>query len=243
MKIAPHVHSEWSYDASWTLERIAAEFGRRGYGAVLMAEHDRGFDAARWDAYRQACADASAESSILLVPGIEYGDASDDVHVAVWGSDRFLGAGVATGDLLEAAAVEHAVAVLAHPERRGAFRMFRKEWAQHLAGVEIWNRKYDGWAPGARAVALARAELLRPFVGLDFHTERQFFALALVVAGGVTTPTGVVDALRAGDVDPRVFGQVATRFTRGAPGVATSAAERVRRALRPVVRRVRAKRR
>jgi predicted metal-dependent phosphoesterase TrpH len=38
-----HVHSEWSYDGSWTLPRIAEAFGRRGSDVVLMSEHDKGF--------------------------------------------------------------------------------------------------------------------------------------------------------------------------------------------------------
>ena len=47
IRAAVHVHSEWSYDGSWPLTRIATAFSRRGYRAVLMAEHDRGFDAHR----------------------------------------------------------------------------------------------------------------------------------------------------------------------------------------------------
>ena len=59
IRVAPHVHSEWSYDAEWPLAELADAFRQRKYDVVLTAEHDRGFDGARWDAYRQACADAS----------------------------------------------------------------------------------------------------------------------------------------------------------------------------------------
>ena len=38
-----HVHSQWSYDASWSLSRIAAVFSRMHYSVVLMSEHSRGF--------------------------------------------------------------------------------------------------------------------------------------------------------------------------------------------------------
>ena len=93
IRVAAHVHSSWSYDGRWSLSQIAATFGRLGYDAILLAEHDRGFDAERWSAYRRACADASTES-MLLVPGLEYSDASNSVHVPVWGDVPFFGEGV-----------------------------------------------------------------------------------------------------------------------------------------------------
>jgi len=73
IRVAAHVHSEWSYDAEWPLPELVGAFRERGYDAVLMAEHDRGFDDARWEAYRAACAEASTPE-LLLVPGMEYED-------------------------------------------------------------------------------------------------------------------------------------------------------------------------
>src|SRR5205814_8273350 len=84
VRAAAHVHSEWSYDASWALPDLARAFARRGYDVVLMAEHDRGFDETRWDEYKRACAQAGGDR-ILLVPGMEYEDAADGVHVPVCG--------------------------------------------------------------------------------------------------------------------------------------------------------------
>ena len=98
VRAAVHVHSDWSYDGTWTLPRLAAAFERRGYGVVLTAEHDRDWDAERWSSYREACA-AASRPSLLVVPGIEYADPSDTVHVPTWG-ERFLGAGLPTAELL-----------------------------------------------------------------------------------------------------------------------------------------------
>jgi predicted metal-dependent phosphoesterase TrpH len=91
IRVAAHVHSDWSYDGSWNLADLARAFHRRGYSAVLMAEHDRGFDSGRWAAYRAACAEASARGGAILVPGIEYSDSANDVHIPVWGDIPFLG--------------------------------------------------------------------------------------------------------------------------------------------------------
>src|SRR4029077_10598325 len=90
---ACHVHSTWSYDGSWQLEALSAKFAQRGCRVLMMTEHDRGFTASRLTQYRGACEKASSDK-ILVMPGIEYSDAANRVHVLVWGSVPFLGEGL-----------------------------------------------------------------------------------------------------------------------------------------------------
>jgi predicted metal-dependent phosphoesterase TrpH len=233
VRAAAHVHSEWSYDAKWSLGAIADAFARRGYDVVLMAEHDRGFDEKRWSDYRDACAAAST-NRILLVPGIEYEDEDSVVHIPVWGDDLpFLGERRPTDEMLRDAAAADAFAVFAHPGRRDALARFRPEWAPLLGGVEIWNRQYDGIAPLPRGTRFAAAHGLRECVSLDFHTSRQFFPLALLLE--VDEPLSrrtVVDALRVGRFESHVLGAPAARFTHGARGIALRGVEHARRGLR-----------
>src|SRR5579872_2758004 len=96
---ACHVHSNWSYDGSWSLESLRDAFSERGYRVLLMTEHDRGFTQQRFDEYKQACAKAST-SKMLIVPGIEYSDAANCVHVLAWGSE-FVGESLPTSEMLE----------------------------------------------------------------------------------------------------------------------------------------------
>jgi hypothetical protein len=175
-----HVHSAWSYDGSWTLEALSAEFTRRGSRVLMMTEHDRGFTASRLSQYRQACEQASSDE-ILVIPGIEYSDSANQVHVLVWGSVPFLGEGLPTSEMLAAVRAAGGVAVLAHPSRRDAWKSYEDSWADHLLGIEVWNRKYDGWAPSQTAPKLLDTAGAIPFVGLDFHTHRQFFPLAMML--------------------------------------------------------------
>jgi hypothetical protein len=230
VRVAAHVHSDWSDDGAWSLDAIARAFSRRGYHAVLMSEHDHGFTPSRWSAYRAACADASA-NGILLVPGIEYEDGDNVVHTPVWGdATPFLGASRPTLELLRAAANEGAVSVFAHPWRRDALSRYRPEWAPLLSAVEIWNRRYDGIAPHPEAMALIRQHALRPFVSLDFHTRRQFFPLSMSMR--ITDPlsaSALVDAIRSGRCRPEVLGFSALRFTRGVEGALAQALETLRR--------------
>ena len=239
IRVASHVHSEWSYDAEWPLAELADAFRRRKYDVVLTAEHDRGFDGARWDAYRQACADASVQG-LLFVPGMEYEDAESLVHVPVWGNEvPFLGAARPTTDLLRDAKANDAFTVFAHPTRRNAVSRFRPEWAPLLDAVEVWNRHYDGIAPYPEGRRFAEEHGLRVFASLDFHTQRQFFPLALVmeVAEPVSTES-VIDALRAGRFRAEAFGVSVLRFTGGVAGPALRGSERLRRRVRGPVRRV-----
>ena len=178
VRAAVHVHSDWSYDGTWPLERLVAAFEHRRYDAALMAEHDIGFDESRWSEYVAACASAS-RNGFVVVPGIEYSDPDNVVHVAVWGSVEFLGQGSSV-HLLRRAWAAGAVAVLAHPARRDAWKRLDAESFALLFGVETWNRKYDGWAPSIVADEVSRLGhgLIR-LAGLDFHTARQFFPLSL----------------------------------------------------------------
>jgi hypothetical protein len=239
LRAAPHVHSDWSYDGSWTLEGLARLFGRLGYDAVLMAEHDRGFDEDRWGAYREACAAASAASGVLIVPGIEYSDAENRIHLPVWGEGApFLGEGVGTGELMRRVSEVGASAVLAHPARRGAAEAFEPEWADALLGVEWWNRKYDGYAPGPVTGRSLGARGAIPFVGIDFHTARQLMPLAMVleVDARGAGPAAVFGALRERRCRPEAFGLPALRFTGGRGFRAVDALETTRKRVARMVR-------
>jgi hypothetical protein len=178
IKAAFHVHSEWSYDAHLTLEQIAALFARERCDVVFMCEHDRGFSEERLLEYTAACRTASAAGP-LLVPGIEYADPHDRVHVPVWGAVPFLGEGVPTTELLRAVVARGGAAVLAHPVRRDAWRTFEREWLELCTGIEIWTRKWDGWAPNPRACRLAAEHGLVGAAALDLHRPGQMFPLAM----------------------------------------------------------------
>jgi hypothetical protein len=229
VRAAAHVHSEWSDDASWPLGRIAAAFGRRGYRVVLMCEHSRGFTAAKWHEYVQAC-EAASSRRVTLVPGIEYGDGDDVVHIPVWGRVPFFGEAPRTGALLGAVSEAGGTAVWAHPWRRDAWQRFDPSWSRYLSAVEVWNRKYDGIAPSRRSLELSRRAGTRPFVSLDFHTRRQLFPLSLRLGlDGPTGPEGVrapqppvppdqvYAALQAGRFTARALGVALDRLTSGLP--------------------------
>lgn len=236
IRAAPHVHSDWSYDGSWTLDALARLFGRLGYDAVLMAEHDLGFDQERWDAYREACARASTDD-VLLVPGIEYSDADNRIHVPTWGAGKFLGEGVPTGELLGQVEEAGASAVLAHPARRGAADAFEPDWARRLVGVEWWNRKYDGYAPGPITGRTLGAHGAVPFVGIDFHTARQLMPLAMVIdVDGPASVDAVFAALRQRRCRPEAFGLPALRFTDGRGFRAVDALETTRKRVAKMLR-------
>jgi hypothetical protein len=232
-----HVHSDWSYDGSWRLEDLSAKFRGQGYRVVMMTEHDRGFSAVRLEEYRSACAKVSS-ASILVVPGIEYSDAENRVHVLVWGPVPFLGEALPTGEMLESVRSANGVAVLAHPSRKKAWEIFSPSWAERLLGIEVWNRKYDGWAPSETSPALLARSSALPFAGLDFHTHRQSFPLsmALEVDGNITEDS-VLDCLRSRRCSPRAFGAPLDRnlFRVGLP--ALKIAERSRRTAASLARR------
>jgi len=233
---ACHVHSKWSYDGSWSLEELSAKFSRRGCRVLMMTEHDRGFTAARLDQYRAACAQASSEK-ILVLPGIEYSDGANRVHVLVWGPVPFLGDGLPTSEILNAVHATGGLAVLAHPSRRDAWRSFDPCWTKLLLGIETWNRKYDGWAPSKTAPALMHTAGAIPFVGLDFHTQRQSFPLVMALdMDEIVTEETVLDCLSSRRCHPRAFGLPLSESMIGKVLPVLGMAEGSRRMLASIVR-------
>jgi hypothetical protein len=232
-----HVHSEWSYDGSWTLADLAAKFRQRGGRVLMMTEHDRGFTVERFEEYRRACAQVSSEE-FLVIPGIEYSDALNRVHVLTWGPVPFLGESLPTDEMLNAVSAAQGIAVLAHPSRKDVWQSFAPHWTDKLLGIEVWNRKYDGWAPSTTAPDLLSQTGAVPFVGLDFHTERQSFplAMALDLQTAVTEET-VLDCLRARRCEAYAFGAPLDRdlLRRALPVM--RAAEKSRRTAARIARR------
>ena len=234
---ACHVHSTWSYDGSWTLEALSAKFSRFGCRVLMMTEHDRGFSNDRLAEFRTACAKVSNEK-ILVVPGIEYSDAANRVHVLVWGKIPFLGEGLPTLEMLKAATDSGGLAVLAHPTRKEAWRLVEPAWSQHLLGIEMWNRKYDGLAPSRTAPALLESTGALPFVGLDFHTQKQSFPLRMVMdIEGDVSEESVVACLRARRCTPRAFGHSLSDGVMRTASPALRLAERARKAVALAARR------
>jgi len=227
---ACHVHSNWSYDGTWSLQDLNSGFRRRGYRVLMMTEHDRGFTAERFDEFRGACAKAST-NDLLIVPGIEYSDAENRVHVLVWGLESFLGEGLPTIGMLQHVQGGGGVAVLAHPSRRDAWKCVAPSWTDKFLGIEAWNRKYDGWAPSQSAPDIVEQTGAVPFVGLDFHTHRQFFPLGMVLElpKNISEET-VLDALRRRHSAARVFGMPLRRSLMNTALPLLKIAERSRKA-------------
>jgi hypothetical protein len=204
----------------------------------MMTEHDRGFTEARRIEHRNACREASSEN-ILVLPGIEYSDSANTVHILVWGPVPFLGEGVPTSELLVNVAAAGGVAVLAHPSRKEAWKYFDPSWSEHLLGVEIWNRKTDGWAPSDTAPLLLKGTSSVEFVGMDFHDRKQFFPLTMELElPSSLNEEAVIEALKDRRCRAQAFG-VALHQTRSGWRLAgLRNAERCRRSLAGTYRRL-----
>lgn len=237
IRAASHVHSDWSYDGHWPLPKIASGLRKAGYHCVLTTEHDMTFDNSRWQSYRKACIENSTDD-FLIVPGIEYSDKLNMVHVLVWGDIPFLGAGRETEALLQEVKELRGLAVMAHPSRRNAWQKYKSHWAPLLLGMEQWNRKVDGVAPGCDATRLLdqKAGLL-PFAGLDFHRANQFFPLYMALQlDGRLNETGVLDALQGKRGEAKVAGVPIQLFSKGILQEAVNGTEHLRRYLRRMIK-------
>jgi hypothetical protein len=238
IRAACHVHSDWSYDGKLPLSEIAAAFSRRGYRVVMLTEHDQGFDESRRQAHREACRQAST-GKILLVPGIEYGDVSNTLHFLVWDNVPFIGTGLAAHEILTAAQNSGGVVVFAHPSRREAWKLFDPDWKDKVSGIELWNRKTDGWAPSRDARSLLQLTQAVPFVGMDFHQRNQFFPLTTVLeVEPPVTEVSVLESLRRHRCSSEAFGFPINGFASGLGSRMFRLAELFRRRAAPLYHRL-----
>jgi hypothetical protein len=160
------------------------------------------------------------------------------VHVLTWGPVPFLGDSLPTDEMLKAVNAAQGIAVLAHPSRKDVWQSFTSQWTDKLLGIEVWNRKYDGWAPSTTAPDLLGQTGAIPFVGLDFHTDRQSFPLAMALDLQTTvTEEAVLDCLRARRCEAYAFGAPLRRdlLRRALPVM--RAAEKSRRTAARIARR------
>lgn len=237
LRVVMHAHSVWSYDGRWPLDRIARLYGWLGADAVMMSEHDTGFDPSRFEGYRVACVEAST-TRCRLVPGIEYSSPENDIHILTWGLDHFLGEHRPVIDTLRDVRALGGVSILAHPVRRKAWQKVQPEWLDLLDGIELWNRKSDGISWGVEAFALLRRSGLPAYVGHDFHRRRHVWPLHQAFdrpAAGDDLEVALVAAMRKGDSVPTAFGRPLLDGKRSLRSAPYPALERVRRGLRRLI--------
>jgi hypothetical protein len=228
-KAVTHVHSEWSYDAAWSLSKIARFFEKVGFRIVLTAEHNCTFNNKRWDEYRIACHKASTDR-ILIIPGLEYSDNTNTIHVLTWGTLPFLGKNQTINTLLQKVNEMNGICVLAHPSRRNAWQYIDASWLPLLHGIELWNRKFDGLAASREAISLLKANCrLLPFVGLDFHRANQLFPLSMMIRiNGTLSEDNVINAFHNRQYHSLAFGIPVIWFRNRILAFFTRTVERIR---------------
>ncbi len=245
LRLAAHIHTACSDDSDWGLSRLARILRRSGFGGALVCDHDRTMDDATWAALQAECDRVGDDTGFVLVPGIEYQDPDHVVHLPVYGRAPFYGASPEISDVLSRVRGDGGAAVFAHPGRREAWRRFDPSWADGLAGIEVWNRKYDGIRPSEWAARTAHGFGIPAFTALDWHGPRQLYPLAVEVASPTTTGNraradGVVDDLLTGRLRATAFGADVARFSSGPLGRAARGLESSRRWIAPHIRRLEA---
>jgi PHP domain len=193
VRVLVHAHTHWSYDGVLSPDRLGRIAARRGFGAILVADHAETLNAERYGELVAAC---RAVSGIHVIPGMER--SFDGYHVCALGLAEWVDADdLATwADRVRAAG---GLVSCAHPIR---YRYRIPPWVLDAVDlVEVWNahRRYNGSvAPDPGSWRLLRPQHV-PIASQDVHRARDFNSVGLLVAD-VTDPGEVLEEIRAGRV-------------------------------------------
>ena len=177
LNVYSHLHTNFSYDGRWPLEKVASAFRKLGADILLVSEHSQRLGSEKWKNYRGLCKELSNEK-IRIIAGVEYSTPKNCIHFPTWGIEEYLGEELEPEKILEAARSHGAWCILAHPERRAAWNAFDSAWpSKGLCGVEVWNRKTDGLTPSSKGLELASNHSLTPVASVDFHGPKQLYPL------------------------------------------------------------------
>ena len=134
LRAAAHVHSEWSDDAGVVTGRHRALVSTAPLRRRADVRAQPRMDGAAGTRTTSRPVRQASHDGLLLVPGIEYEDEDNVVHVAVWGRLPFFGPNPDIGELLGKVAAADGISVLAHPWRRQAWRRFEPQLGGALDG-------------------------------------------------------------------------------------------------------------
>jgi hypothetical protein len=236
LRLAAHIHTEWSDDAHDSIAHLTRLLRRAGYDGALLCDHDRTMTEERWQQVVREC-ERGSRDGFVLVPGIEYQDRDHVVHLPVYGNVPFMGGSPDIGNTIRAAHAAGGAAVFAHPARRDAHERFDGGWSRFLSGIEVWNRKYDGIRPNGWALDTAAQHGLPAFVSLDYHGPRQLYPLAMRVdVPRGSTSSDVIAAIREKRIRATAFGAAPARFDHGLIGDVARGLENIRRRAAPQLR-------
>lgn len=173
-----HIHSDFSYDGTNSLGKIAQWARDHGLRFVLLTEHDLGFDQEKFEKYQTECKKNSGE--VLLVPGIEYEVIHEGAvtHVGAVGVPLLLDKSFAEQGLKSLVGAIHrhgGLAVLHHPNN--IRKVLTGEIVEMFDLIEVWNTKFDcGFGPNFQFLRwLNHMECRGPYlVSADIHDIGRF---------------------------------------------------------------------
>lgn len=197
LRLDPHVHSEWSFDAETPVPSLLSRAGAVGLDAIAVTDHDTVEGSLR-------ARDLGPTYGVLSVPGVELSTA--DGHLLCLGVERCPEPGRTLGESIETVHEMGGAAVVPHPFQRTRHGVGRRALSRaEPDGLEVFNAICMTGARNRRAAAVARRRGLPRLGGSDAHRPRlvgRAHTEVVVEADARTAtelePATVVEAIREG---------------------------------------------
>lgn len=198
-----HIHSNYSSDAEWSLQKCKEVFKKEGYHFLALTEHAEDMDEESLGIWAEACRSLS-DPDFLLIPGLEF-SLGRDIHILGLGLEKKV-SGRSIGELIDLIRAAGGVAVWAHPIPEALNAIYSH--VDRLNGMEIWNGRYHGEKSPSLRLLLALEKLRKTtprfygYGGIDFHEGEQDRGISVTVKAA-RTASAILEELRSGRFEIR----------------------------------------
>lgn len=196
-----HIHSNYSYDSTASIEAIVNEAKRRGYSFVALTEHAENMDEDSMARYVEHCK-ALQTPGLMVIPGLEIPCINGTDLLAI-NVRKY----IKSSSILEAAKEIKdcgGICIVAHPSKND--HNLSTEEIRCIDGMEIWNsRRRSGLTiPDLGIMSVLRHlrnknKRMYLYGGLDLHELREIRNFWIEVPYYCKSETELLKAFRSGE--------------------------------------------
>lgn len=165
MKIDLHCHTQYSYDASSSIESIILQAKKMGLDGIAITDHENA------DGWKEAI-ELGKKHNFLIIPGEEMKTKKGDV-LGLFLKEKIEGYKKDPRWVMEEIKKQEGLVIIPHPFHGSeGFKDDITEYLDLIDGIEVFNARKPGTGPDKKAMEFAKEHNLGIVAGSDAHYHK-----------------------------------------------------------------------